>query len=537
MNEVSTRDELIIGAATPTPTPTDKDLAAAIASTGLSAVPPELLEDLLKSAVTTLWTRGSLEYKLHATQLKILEALDAATGRQFFLLCSRRLGKTFLLVLMCFQVALRKPGARVLFLAPWAKDAANIARDTAAKLMADMPAHLQPEFKTQSHEFYFKNGSILRMAGVNGQTADYHRGGEADLIVLDECGIMDDLESVLKDVCLPMTLTTGGRIFLATTPPKTPSHASAAIYERLAGKNAAVKFTLLDAPHIDHQTKAEMLLEIGEDPNKIEDVLAGKTMPETTTGLREYWCEFVTDADSAVIPEFRRAKTKIVREHVRPAHFDAYTFMDPGFKDRTGLLFGYLDFLNGVFVFEDEALLHHATTEEIAQTIRTKETELWDLQQPYLRITDIDLRLIADLWQLHRIRFQKARKEDSQGAINLLRTGVQNERIIISPRCKGLIRQMENAVWNTTGKDFERPEDSRSVDGHFDLVAAAKYGYRALNWTRNPYPAGWFAVGGPAGPAAGSWTSPKSRAQRKQGLFGDTPTTRRLLKHKPRLPR
>jgi hypothetical protein len=491
-----------------------------------------------RAAIQELWRRGLLEYKLHDTQVKILESIQRVTGRQFFLLCSRRLGKSYLLVTMAFSLALRKPGARILYLAPWAKDAADIANDLAAQILEDCPAHLKPDYNAQAKEFHFKNGSIIRLKGVNGEHARFLRGGAADLIILDECGIMDELKAVIQNVCLPMTMTTGGRILVATTPAETPGHYSTDLYEQLAGKGSGVKFTLRDAPHVSDVTKAEFLREAGEDPDAVPDILAGKRLPETTTALREYFCEFVTDADSAVLPEFRRVKKDVVREWDAPPFADKYVAMDPGFKDRTGALFAYWDFRESKLVIEDEALLHHATTNEIGDAIVKKEQERWGSDKPVVRVSDIDLRLIADLKKLYGLSFTKAQKQDSLGAINLVRVMLQNHQIIIHPRCRNLIRQCENAIWNHKATDFQRPEDSKSEDGHYDLVAALKYLCRVIQRTRNPFPEQWYAPGGAGGPPENVWTSPKrAKARGSQlGLFGNTPVARKLIGQK-RVPR
>jgi hypothetical protein len=215
--------------------------------------------------VGELWRRGLLGYKRHATQKKIKAAVDASKHRSHYLLCSRRLGKTFELLLEAFEICLQKPGARVLYLAPWAKDAGDISGDTAAKILADCPEDLKPEFKAQSKEFHFKNGSIIRVKGVNGEHAQYLRGGEADLVVLDEIGLMNDLRHVLSDVVRPMTMTTNGRILLATTPARSPGHECRKIFDDHHDRGAASMFSIRDAPHISEDTKAEYLADAGEE--------------------------------------------------------------------------------------------------------------------------------------------------------------------------------------------------------------------------------------------------------------------------------
>ncbi len=498
-------------------------------------IDPAVIDPALRQVASSLWRRGELGYKLDRTQKKIADALLASSRRKFFLLCSRRLGKSYMLLSLAFGLAIRKPGARILFLAPTGKLAAEIATDLAVQLLADCPADLRPEYYAQSKEFHFKrSGSILRLKGVNGERASDLRGLAQDLIILDECGIMDSLESVVSSVCMPMTMTTGGQILLATTPPESPGHDSVAIYEDLAGAGAAVRFTLADSDtdRVSFETKCEFLCEAGEDPDHVADILRGTREAQTTTALREYFCQFVTDASKAVVPEFTSvAQREIVREHARPEFFDAFTGIDPGMEDRTGILYGYWDFLASKIVIEDESLLHRANTKVIADCVRGKELELWPGREPRTRVSDVDKRLISDLAQLHGIKFRAARKEDSLGAVNLMRNDVHSRTLVINPRCVHLIRQLRNATWNNAASDFARAGE-RSMDGHYDLLAALKYITRTIDRTRNPYPENYYAIGGRLGPAMGSQYSIKRRARNELGLYPNTPLGRKLAKVK-----
>jgi hypothetical protein len=483
-------------------------------------IPPEAIA----AAQRKLWREGKLKFKLHATQSRIYEAILASGKRRHFLLCSRRLGKSYMLLCLVMEQCLRKSGSRCLFLAPTAKDAADIGNDLANQIIQDCPDEVKPEYKAQAKELHFKNGSIVRFKGVNAEHAESIRGGAADLVILDECGIMDDLMYVLQSVVAPMTLTTKGRIYLATTPPKSPGHESAELHEKMAAQGLVSTYTLRDAPHIEYAEKVQILQDCGEKEDRIRGILDGTLEPETTTAQREYFCNFVTDANSAVIPEFdAQARKDIVVEWETPPYRDCYTVMDPGFVDATGCLFAYWDFLKARLVIEDELVMVHANSSQIAEAVRAKEEALWPHKPPFLRISDIDKRLIADLSQLYGIGFSPANKRDSDSAIHLMRTMVSGRQLVINPRCTGLVRQMKNAIFNTKATDFAQGD---KIDRHFDLVAALKYLCRGVIQTRNPYPE-WFHAAPP-----GHYTSPKGRKQKDKGLLADTPLGRRLLKGK-----
>lgn len=456
-------------------------------------------------------------------------------GGTSYINCSRRIGKSHGLLLEAVELCLNKPNARVLYLAPQQKDALEFSSDLSVKVLENCPAHLKPEFSAQAKEFRFKNGSVIRFKGTNGEHAQFLRGGAYDLIILDECGQMDDLKHVVNDVCAPMTMTTKGKIVLASTPPRSPGHDSKAFFDQCSDAGRAITFTIIDAhdlPQFDYAARRSALVNAGEKEEHVDDILAGKLDPKTTTALREYFCVFCSDADTAVVPEFDlQARREIVKDLERPKFFDAYVAMDPGFQDRTGQLFAYVDFLQQKLVIEDEALLHKAGTPDIAKSIKDKELELWgEFKQPRVRVSDIDLRLIADLHQLHDIQFVKANKQQVRDAVALLRFFIQQRILVIHPRCQRLIRQLSNATWKSDkANEFDRTQ----LDGHYDLVAAAIYLVRVVDLKRNPFPPGYFGVGGPGGLPAGTWVSPRhSRKKQGAGIRNDTRLNRKLAKRK-----
>lgn len=436
-----------------------------------------------------------------------------------------------MLVCLAFEMAIKKPGSRILFLAPYQRDAAEIATDLAAKVLSDCPEPLRPTFTFQSKEFRFPNGSILRLKGTNNEKADSLRGGAADLIILDECGQMDNLKYIIESVCLPMVLTTGGRILLASTPPPTPAHDSATIYADLLAEGSTVKYTILDAPHITDEDKAEILRETGEKPEDVPGILAGVRQPRTTTARRELFAEFVTDSSLAVVPEFDAdAQADIVRPTEPLDYFHGYVSLDPGSRDKTGILVARYDFMNAKLLIDDEALLSNPTTKQIAQAIKSLEAKHLENAQSVTRVSDIDLRLIADFQAEHKLTLRKAKKTDMLASVQELRHAIQTRRLVISPRCQSLVHQLATAIWNRKGSDVAREGDGPN-HGHNDLLAALRYMLRAVDHSRNPYPKHLYTRGSKFGPGVAQW-APPSRDSKKGALHDNTPLARRLHKKK-----
>ena len=228
---------------------------------------PEVLEQVRNKVLTSAWRQGNLAYRLKETQQKIHARLVKNDHRRHFLLCARRIGKTDLLFTRACEVALSKPDARILWLAPTGKDAALIAKDTSRIVLKDCPDIHRPSFHAApDHEFRFKNGSIIRLKGTNGDHAKDLRGGAYDLVIMDEAGLMDDFRHVLNDIVEPTVLTTRGHVLIATTPPRTPSHESCGVYEEYARQGSASLYTIRDADEelIPFEEKCRALVSAGD---------------------------------------------------------------------------------------------------------------------------------------------------------------------------------------------------------------------------------------------------------------------------------
>jgi hypothetical protein len=431
-----------------------------------------------QEAIAILWMKGILHYKLHAGQKSLYDSYKTIKGRTLVWACSRRLGKSYALCLLAIETCMRKPNAVVKYVAPQQKQVKTIIMPIIREILKDCPKNMVPQFKTQDNCYRFPNGSEIQLAGSDNQNAEGLRGGASDLCVVDEAGFCDDLEYVVQSILLPTTATTGGKIILASTPPKTADHQFVKYIEKAALRKTLVKKTVYDNPMLTPETIQELMDEAGG-----EDSVAWQ---------REYLCELKVDDDFAVVPEFSRVKQDIIKPWPRPAFFDHYVAMDIGVNDYTFLLFGYYDFRAGKLIIEDEFVLNGQkwNTEVLAAGIKEKEMTLFGIEgtteskKPYKRVSDINLTVLNDLHQLHKLAFTKTQKDDADGALNNMRVALGQKKVIIHPRCETLIFHLEFAVWNKSKTKIDRSVDH----GHYDGVDALKYLVRNIDWRKNPYP-------------------------------------------------
>jgi hypothetical protein len=210
--------------------------------------------------------------------------------------------------------------------------------------------------------------------------------------------------------------------------------------------------------------------------------------------------EIPKSSESSVIPEFYENRGDIIKTSIdKPSFCDSYVSMDVGFKDLTVALFAIYDFREAKIKIIDELVMNgpEMTTQELAkrikqiESIRFLDEETNEVNEPYLRVMDNDLKLINDLSRLHQIQFIPTKKDNRDAAINNLRMWVANGKVEVHERCKTLIYHLENGQWNKHRTDFKHLKDSPSGEvrgGHSDGVAAMSYLVRNIVESRNPFP-------------------------------------------------
>lgn len=440
-------------------------------------------------ALSELWKRANLYWKLDDTQKEVYRFIKDNPNKIVVLSQSRRTGKSYLLLILAIEQCLRQSNSIVLYITPEQKQTKTIIRPLMQKLIEDCPPKLKPEYKSNESLYRFPNGSEIRMVGTDGEQYEAHRGIDSHLCIIDEAGFVSaPLQYIIQSVLIPTTLHTRGKIILSSTPPKKMDHPFISYMRDAQAVNAFMKKTIDHFPRISKDDIAD-----------IERSIPGGR--NSATFRREFLCILETDEDINVLPEFTDdIESKVVREWSRPPHFDFYVGMDLGYRDATGVVFAYLDFTEQKLVFEDEWMCvgREVTMAKINENVRRKEElhftdKLNQQQKPYSRVSDTDLVVLNDLTVQYGLIFNPTKKYDKASLISQFRVALSEERIIINPRCKNLILHMKHATWNKQKTSFDRSETMF----HFDLLDAALYLFRSVDWKHNPYPHGYNMPKGP----------------------------------------
>jgi hypothetical protein len=445
-----------------------------------------------EEAIEALWEQGVLDWKLTEPQRHIKKGILEDINKTSVVLCSRRLGKTYLVLSMATEICIQKPYAIVKYAFPKQNMAKKMLMPVFRKLFDDCPPHIKPEFMVAEKVWRFPNGSEIQISGTDNGGFDNLRGGDADLCIVDEAGFCDDLTYGVRSVLSPSTKITKARTILVSTPSRHENHEFIQEWVLPYQSEDRIKvFTIYDNPNFN----AEAIKEAEEEyPLGVHDIMF----------RREYLCEIIRSTETSILPSFNNDAEKqiVTDQYVRPVYYDPYVSFDIGGVDLSALLFGYYDYEAAKLVIEDEIVVDGTTnTEILAALIKEKEMQLWqnplDKSQiePYLRVIDTNNKILAtDLSKLHGLIFSPVKKDKRQAAINSLDVAISRRGIVIHPRCKHLLYHMKMAEWNNAQTDFKRLKDTpggKIRGGHADCLAALIYMHRSVVKSHNPFPSGY----------------------------------------------
>jgi len=474
-----------------------------------------------------LWRAGQLFWLLHGDQADCYrryrawdEHADTDTEglyrRIFVFDCARRYGKDWLCLCIKLEDAIRRPGSIHTYATAFAKDIAEIVVPLMDDLLAhDCPDEIRPEHKTtrmgETAGYYFPNGSIIKLVGID-KNPNGLRGRGSDGGVVTEAAFVKQLEKAALSVIYPQFQgRPWARLILQSTAPDTRHHAYDKTFIPDAKVRGAYVFrTIDDNPLLDETEREHFIAAAG-----------GRDHP---TAQREYFGLRVREEKTKLVPEF--SITKHVVDHIpSPEWGDTYVGGDPGMRDLFGMVWGYWDPERAKLRVQLSWAKRNAGTRTVAVVMRGSEVALWggavpnewgddeldiyaEAMQvtrpgswtevvgmatqwwddtairtaPYMRVSDTDVRLLADLSQDHGIEVSPADKTGTaEASLYNLRDWFANDRIEIDEIGGALlIEHLTEGEWNPNRTDYLRSESY----GHFDLIDALRYLVRHVDRER-----------------------------------------------------
>ena len=307
---------------------------------------PGMLASLRAANRRKLWLDGNLRHltRPHG-QRRLYDGLHAHMRRYpkllipLIWLCHRRMGKSFLLLLLCFERAIKQPGAIIKYACATRSQVREIVDPMRSFILSTSPSKVL--VRPDGHSLLIRLPSWpqhlesrITFVGLDYKQGDLLRGQACDLCCLDETRDISVLEYVVKQVLSPQFV---GRpyplLVMASTPPESMEHPFVNIYYEQAEQRGTA--WVIPASKNKDWTQ--------EDEEMVVDELGGK---DSLAYRREIECELISDTSRTVIPEWHKVAehTVLPKAIERPDWYIPYISLDCGWKDHAGCIFSYFDF-------------------------------------------------------------------------------------------------------------------------------------------------------------------------------------------------
>lgn len=340
---------------------------------------------------TIAWKAGDLSYMVLPHQRDVYRSFWAwqatkhqiekrrawkMAGWKFYRLwcweIARRWGKTVLAMLLVIEFCIRRPGSVGLLCTAFQNSIGSIVLKILRTVFEpEAPPGYCPEYRTskdgEHHVLYIPAvNSTITLVGLD-RHSNKTRGNFQDFCVVTEAGFVGPgkLEEVYTAVIVSQFR---GRpwawaLFESSTSPVPDHEFQTKFKEDCEGRETHVLRTIEDSD----LTEEEIEMELAE--------LGGR---DTAVAQREAFCRLIADEQRAVCPSFNELLHVVAANDVElPLYAYAYTALDPGTRDKCGVVFFYLDFIAGEIIVQSSYAESNKNTDIIAGVIRSTEQELW----------------------------------------------------------------------------------------------------------------------------------------------------------------
>lgn len=443
------------------------------------------------------WRKGDLRWLLDPLQLKMRDQIAKADAKKICILSSRQIGKSYFSCAHSLEFLARNKNKIARIIAPTKVQCGDIVNDNLSPIILDAP----PAFiskRSYDNRWHLANGSSLRLGALERAHVDGNRGGNASLIIYEECGFVsaDDFNYAIDSVLGPQLLRSNGVEIFVSSPSDDPDHPlHTTILPECVELGTAFRFTVFDSPSIGPEKIIEAMrrskctaagefehwVTAGLVTSKNVHELAARSNTKLSEAFRrEYLAEIIRPSTLMVVPDYD--------ERLHVAHFQAplkanwhVTIDWGGVRDKTvGLLHTY-DFLRNKDVILDERVFAANTaTREIVEAMRSMEGG----REISSRWADVPGQLQIDLADVHNYIVNIPQKSDWLASVQAMAAKFSLDQIEIHPGCKFLRKSCRAGQFNKPRTDFSRANEDI---GHCDALAALGYAIRMADRT-NPYP-------------------------------------------------
>jgi hypothetical protein len=443
--------------------------------------------EVLKRCIALAWEQGwAWEVLCDAGQVRWIRAFESSEGSWVWG-HGRQRGKSFAALALVDSFLRRFPRARARYCALTIRSARAIIASAAEDLYSTCPNGLRPKKEANSDDYLWPERSRLVVLGTDAETFRRGRGfSRIGLQVLDECGFYQDLHAVERALTpglqVPGSSLKPGRNLYCSTPSESLAHPFVERKRSHMARRRLLVETFADNPRVDpeHVIASEM-----ETTGMTREALLASSAFQ-----REFLGLDIAEEGKLALPAWPSKAEKLVRIEARPQFFDGYEGLDierelearqktvaqlaAEWKAATKEQWGHEGF--------DGTLLALADVAEVPDFL-ARRLHAQAPRQPFLRVGDDNMLVLAELSHSHGIAVLPTRKDEKQLAVDAVNDLVVKERLAIHPRCVSTIRQMTTTTWNRARNEWERTKQD-----HGEALDCIVYMARNVRWQRDPRP-------------------------------------------------
>jgi hypothetical protein len=413
-----------------------------------------------EQAKAKLWKFGQLSWLLRPEQQNMLQMLYDSKDLAVFNI-SRRLGKSTTCATFCVENAIRKK-QHIRYATAFLSDLEQFICPIFEWVMESCPESLRPQWLASKKEYRFKNGSVIKLIGLD-KNPNGLRGNAVDILVVDEAAFVSNLEYLYKSIIVPATMKRQFKLIFPSTPPESPEHFwSRELIFKAQERGTYIELTIDAISDLPADERKRLLDEVGGE--------------FSATAQREFFCKIVVDVTRSIAPSF---KDDLHIKEFDPPHIQWGFFGDGGgVRDMTVFYKAGYDHTTRLTLFREEMYFPRNTeTSKIIQAFK----ERWGDKKTIM--FDVAGQLAID-WASAGLPTVSVEKDEFDAGIRLLNNEFHLNRVVIHPDCKLLIRTLKGGLLNKQRTDFERTE----ALGHCDAAAAFIYGLRGVDKTTDLRP-------------------------------------------------
>lgn len=372
---------------------------------------------------------------INRPQIALINSVNDPKYRFICAALARRLGKTYIANIIGQLVTL-VPNSNVLIISP-NYNLSSISFELQRRLIKHFDLEVTRD-NLKDKIIELSNGSTIRMGSIS--TVDSTVGRSYDLIIFDEAALSEHGEEAFNIALRPtLDKPSAKAIFIST--PRGKNNWFSKFWARGFDPNFP-EWVSLQADYSENSRMAQ------------SDVDEARRSMSKAEFEQEYMASFTTYLGQI----YEAFRPEYVLDELPTLRGEAFSGLDPGYKDETAWVNVIYDFSSDKFYVVEDYLESERTTREHSEHFH-RMMDTWSIEQVY--IDSAAAQFSADLAYNYDISCTRAKKDVLPG-IAYVQSLIQQGRLLVHKDCTHVLAMLDQYQWDDReGLTRERPKHNR----------------------------------------------------------------------------